>query len=98
MILTYNVKRLEDLTLVSGTIAIQSECDGVLLLVLVRKGDACAHRYLRAHDTVPAKEGGGEYVHGATLAIGHACLTAQQLSKHSSNGATSEDGEGMTTV
>ena len=94
----HHVERLEDLTLVGGTIAIQAECDGILLLILVRESDACTHWYLRAHDTVPAKEGGGEDMHGATFTMRHACLTTQQLSYYSFDGATSENGEGMAAI
>jgi hypothetical protein len=35
--------------------------------------------HLRPNDPVPAKEGRGEDVHGAALAVRHACLPAEEL-------------------
>ena len=66
--------------------------------VLLGKGKTSANGDLGTDDTVTAKEGGGEDVHRATLSVGHAVLTTEELSEDAFDGTATHDCEGVTPV
>ena len=76
-----NVERLKELSLVSRTVTIERESSGVLLLVLLREGEAASEGHLRADDAVPTVEIGILLIemHGSALAAGAAGLAAHEL-------------------
>lgn len=94
----YHVIGLEDLTLIACTVAVHSEGRRLLLEVLLRKGDASADGDLGADDAVASKEGLGEDVHRAALAVGHARLAAEKLREYTGDGAAAQHCEGMAAV
>lgn len=51
-----------------------------------------------ADDTVSAKEGRREDVHGTTLSVGHADLASEQLANNTLYGASAQDGERVAPV
>jgi hypothetical protein len=76
-----HVKRLEELSLVGGAVAVEVKRDGALLPVPLREGDAAPERHLRADDAVAAEEVGVPLVevHGPALAPGAAVPAAHEL-------------------
>lgn len=95
---THHVERLEDLTLVAGTVSVHRVGSERLVHVFLCKRKACADGHLRTDDSVATEERLGEDVHGTTLAVGHARLAAKQLTDDALDRAATEDGEGVTTV
>jgi hypothetical protein len=69
-----------------------------VLEVLLSKHNTGADRDLCAHDTVPTKEVWCEDMHGATLPVGHADLTAKKLAENTSDCATTKNGKWMTVI
>lgn len=76
-----HVKRLEELSLVGGAVAVEVKRDGAFLPVPLREGDAAAKRHLRADDAMAAEEVGVALVevHGASLAPGASVPAAHEL-------------------
>lgn len=95
---THHIERLEDLTLVAGTVSVHRVGRKRLVQVFLCERKACTDGHLRTDDTVATKERLGEDVHGTTLAVGHARLAAEQLTNDTLDGAATEDGEGVATV
>jgi hypothetical protein len=76
---THHVESLKYLTLITSAVSIERKGTMPLAAVLLGERDAGTDRDLRAHDPVPAEEGGGEEVHGPASAAGHAALSADEL-------------------
>lgn len=95
---TYHVERLEDLTLVTRAITVQSERTVLLAHVLLRETHTGTNRDLSSDDTVASEEGRGEDVHRTTLAVGHADLATEQLANDTLDSAATHDGEGMAAA
>ena len=93
-----HVERLEDLTLVAGTVTVKREGAVVLLAVLKGESKTGANGDLGTDDTVAAEESGSEDVHGTALAVRRAALTTEELAEDTNNGTTAKDGEGMAAV
>jgi hypothetical protein len=70
----------------------------LLTHILLCKRYPSANGDLSSDDAIPAEEGGGEDVHGATLAMRHACLAPKQFTNDTFDSSATEDGEGMTTI
>lgn len=95
---THHVERLKHLSLVRRPIPIHRERRRRLAHILLCQREARTERDLGADDTVAAEEPGREDVHGAALAVGHACLAAEELAEDAGDGAAAEDGEGVAAV
>lgn len=93
-----HIERLKHLALVARAVAVERVRRDGLLHVLLREGEAGADGNLGTDDAVAAEEGGGEDVHGAALAVGHAALAAEELADDALDGAAAEDGEGVAAV
>ena len=95
---TDHVIRLKDLTLITRSISIHGKRSVLLTQIFLCKRDACADGNLSAHDTVPAKKGRSEDVHGPAFAAGHARLASEELSNDALDGTTTEKRKGMAPV
>jgi hypothetical protein len=109
---THHVVSLKDLTLVRGTVTVESESAALLLQVLLGKRDTSSDGDLGTDDTVSTEERGGEDVHRTSLSERHTVDSAwrsakvgswfdtrtHQLSDDTLNGSASEDGKGVASV
>jgi hypothetical protein len=86
------------LTLVARTVTVEGKRGGLVAEVLLSKGKTSADGDLGTDNTVTTKEGGGEDVHRATLSVGHAALTTEELSDDPFDGAATHDRKGVTPV
>lgn len=85
-----HVECLEDLTLVAGTVTIESEGRNVVFAgVLLSEGKTGSKRNLGADDAISSEEGRGEDVHGSTLSVGHSILATEKLSQDALDGSSS---------
>jgi len=94
----YHVERLKHLTLVTGTIAIQSKCAIFVTHILLGKSDTSANRDLSANYSISPEERRSEDVHGTTLAVRHATLATEKLAEDTGDGPTTHDGERMAAI
>lgn len=97
-IYAHHVERLEHLSLVGRSVAIQRERTGLLAHVFLSKADTSADGDLGANDTVAAKEGRSEDVHRTTLSMRHADLAPEELANDTLDASATHDSEGMAAV
>ena len=93
-----HVVGLEDLTLVGGTVTVQDDTGGGLLVVLLGESETSTDGDLSTDDTVTTVEVGGEHVHGTTLSVGDTLTTTQQFTDDRFYGSTAHKSETVTSV
>ena len=93
-----HVVGLEDLTLVGGTVTVQDDTGGGLLVVLLGESETSTDGDLGTDDTVATVEVVGEHVHGTALAEGDTLTATEQLTDDGADGTTTHHGETVATV
>ncbi len=86
------------MTLVRRAVTVHRERRVLFARVLLREGETCTERHLRADDTVPTLEGLSEDVHRATLPLRHSAYAAEKLAEEGLQVAATEHDEWVGAV
>ena len=93
-----HVESLKDLTLVGGTVSVESKGDVLLVLVLACEGNTSSNGNLGTDDTVTTVETGGEHVHRSTLSVSDTFSPAEEFTDNGLDGCAAHQSEAVATV